>query len=67
MLDVHTQEHGYTEVYVPYLVNAESMRGTGQPRQVQGRPVRDRRRDDLYLIPDRRVPVTNIVRGEIVT
>ena len=30
MLDVHTQEHGYTEVYAPYLVNAESMRGTGQ-------------------------------------
>jgi seryl-tRNA synthetase len=68
MLDVHTQEHGYTEVYAPYLVNADSMRGTGQlpkfeadlfavPRGEEGR---------LYLIPTAEVPVTNIVRDEIV-
>jgi seryl-tRNA synthetase len=96
MLDVHTGEHGYTEVYVPYLVNADSMRGTGQlPKfeedlfalrmspingadihvskvnpdgsvpadaEIRVRP----HRDQLYLIPTAEVPVTNIVRDEIV-
>jgi seryl-tRNA synthetase len=68
MLDVHTRDHGYTEVYVPYLVNADSMRGTGQlpkfeadlfavPRGEEGK---------FYLIPTAEVPVTNIVRDEIV-
>ena len=68
MLDVHTAEHGYTEVYVPYLVNAKSMHGTGQlpkfkddlfavPRGELG---------DFYLIPTAEVPVTNLVRDEIV-
>ena len=68
MLEVHTHEHGYTEVYAPYLVNAASMRGTGQlpkfeedlfavPRGEEGK---------FYLIPTAEVPVTNIVRGEIV-
>jgi seryl-tRNA synthetase len=68
MLDVHTQEHGYTEIYAPYLVNAKSMEGTGQlpkfeadsfavPRGEEGR---------FYLIPTAEVPVTNIVRDEIV-
>ena len=77
MLDVHTREHGYTEVYVPYLVNAASMRGTGQlpkfeedlfkvPRmasEAEGKTARDA---SLYLIPTAEVPVTNIVRDEIV-
>jgi len=68
MLDVHTREHGYTEVYAPYLVNAASMRGTGQlpkfeadlfgvPRGEEGK---------FYLIPTAEVPVTNIVRDVIV-
>ncbi len=68
MLDVHTREHGYTEIYSPYLVNADSMRGTGQlpkfeedlfsvPRAEGGK---------LYLIPTAEVPVTNVVRDEIV-
>ncbi|HNA81179.1 MAG TPA: serine--tRNA ligase [Thiobacillaceae bacterium] len=64
MLDVHTREHGYEEVYVPYLVNADSMRGTGQLPKFE---------DDLfklgnglYLIPTAEVPVTNILRDEIV-
>jgi seryl-tRNA synthetase len=64
MLDVHTREHGYEEVYVPYLVNADSMRGTGQLPKFE---------DDLfklnngmYLIPTAEVPVTNIVRDEII-
>jgi seryl-tRNA synthetase len=76
MLDTHTRDHGYTEVYAPYLVNAASMRGTGQlpkfeedlfkvPRQSmeEGKPPRDA---SLYLIPTAEVPVTNIVRDEIV-
>ncbi len=80
MLDVHTQEHGYTEVYVPYLVNADSMRGTGQlpkfeedlfkiPRQsteVEAGADAKPRDASLYLIPTAEVPVTNMVRGEIV-
>jgi seryl-tRNA synthetase len=68
MLDVHTGEHGYTEVYVPYMVNAASMRGTGQlpkfeedlfaiPRGEAGK---------FYLVPTAEVPVTNLVRDEIV-
>jgi len=68
MLDTHTREHGYTEVYAPYLVNAKSMEGTGQlpkfeadlfavPRGEEGR---------FYLIPTAEVPVTNLVRDAIV-
>lgn len=68
MLDVHTNEHGYTEVYVPYLVNAASMRGTGQLPKFEedlfGVPRKES--EKLYLIPTAEVPVTNIVRDEIV-
>ncbi|MGH8718293.1 MAG: serine--tRNA ligase [Burkholderiales bacterium] len=65
MLDVHTQEHGYTEVYAPYLVNAESMRGTGQfPKFAEDQFACER--DGLYLIPTAEVPVTNLVRDEII-
>src|SRR6266851_3207713 len=67
MLDVHTQEHGYTEVYAPYLVNADSMRGTGQLPKFEGDLFAVPRGDEgkFYLIPTAEVPVTNIVRGEI--
>lgn len=65
MLDVHTQEHGYTEVYVPFLVNADSMRGTGQFPKFQDDQFHIGA-DDLYLIPTAEVPVTNIVRDVIV-
>ena len=67
MLDVHTGEHGYTEVYVPYLVNPESMFGTGQLPKFEEDLFRVERSDGsrLYLIPTAEVPVTNIVRGEI--
>jgi seryl-tRNA synthetase len=64
MLDVHTREHGYTEVYVPYLVNAESMLGTGQFPKFQEEQFAITA-DNLYLIPTAEVPVTNIVRGQI--
>jgi seryl-tRNA synthetase len=64
MLDLHTSEHGYTEVYVPYLVNSASLRGTGQLPKFEEDlfAIRD---TDLYLIPTAEVPVTNIVRGKI--
>ncbi len=91
MLDVHTREHGYTEVYAPYLVNAASLRGTGQlpkfeedlfrvpfgledpaPNEAEevlkqgATSVSSPRQKNLYLIPTAEVPVTNIVRDEIV-
>jgi seryl-tRNA synthetase len=68
MLDTHTLDHGYTEVYVPYLVNAESMRGTGQLPKFEEDLFHVPRTDaeKLYLIPTAEVPVTNMVRGEIV-
>ena len=65
MLDTHTQEHGYTEVYAPYLVNADSMRGTGQFPKFQDDQFAISA-DELFLIPTAEVPVTNIVRDEIV-
>jgi seryl-tRNA synthetase len=67
MLDVHTAEHGYTEVYVPYLVNPDSMRGTGQLPKFEEDLFQVPRSDGtkLYLIPTAEVPVTNIVRDAI--
>ncbi len=67
MLDVHTEEHGYTEVYAPYLVNAASMTGTGQLPKFEADLFKILRTDaePLYLIPTAEVPVTNIVRDEI--
>lgn len=68
MLDVHTREHGYTEVYVPYLVNPDSMFGTGQLPKFEA-DLFSVPRDDgrFYLIPTAEVPVTNIVRGELLS
>ena len=68
MLDVHTTQHGYTEVYVPYLVNADSMRGTGQLPKFEEDLFQVPRSDAdrLYLIPTAEVPVTNLLRDEIV-
>jgi seryl-tRNA synthetase len=81
MLDVHTSEHGYTECYTPYIVNAETLRGTGQlPKFEQdlfaakkggqdADPAEDAgdgsQAGPLYLIPTSEVPLTNLVRGEI--
>jgi seryl-tRNA synthetase len=67
MLDVHTRDHGYTEIYAPYLVNAESMFCTGQLPKFEADLFAVPRSDaeKLYLIPTAEVPVTNIVRGEI--
>jgi seryl-tRNA synthetase len=90
MLDTHTEQHGYTETYVPYLVNADSMRGTGQlPKfeddlfkvpfglpeptaaevaniQSGGARSFEGQQKNFYLIPTAEVPVTNMVRDEIV-
>ena len=72
MLDTHTEQHGYTEVYVPYLVNAASMRGTGQLPKFEEdlfrvpRQMGDEGETNFYLIPTAEVPVTNMVRDEIV-
>jgi len=65
MLDVHTREHGYQECYVPYLVNADSLRGTGQLPKFEADLFATRGDDSYYLIPTAEVPVTNLVRGEI--
>lgn len=67
MLDVHTTEHGYTELYAPYLVNPDSMFGTGQLPKFEEDLFQVPRSDGtkLYLIPTAEVPVTNIVRDEI--
>jgi len=67
MLDTHTTKHGYTEVYAPYLVNAASLFGTGQLPKFEEDLFKVLRgdQDPLYLIPTAEVPVTNIVRDEI--
>jgi len=67
MLDTHTDAHGYTEVYVPYLVNADAMRGTGQLPKFEEDLFSFARDggEKFYLIPTAEVPVTNIVRDEI--
>ncbi len=66
MLDTHTAEHGYNEVYVPFLVNAESLRGTGQLPKFADDLFKASSDPDLYLIPTAEVPVTNIVRDVII-
>ena len=84
MLDIHSGEHGYTEVYVPYMVNAESMRGTGQLPKFKedlfsvfrggsvtlqamstAEGFAEVASSELYLVPTAEVPVTNIVRDEV--
>ncbi|RFC37029.1 MAG: seryl-tRNA synthetase [Candidatus Nitrotoga sp. SPKER] len=73
MLDIHTEQHGYTEVYVPYLVNANSMRGTGQLPKFEEdlfrvpRQLGEEGEQNFYLIPTAEVPVTNMVRDSITT
>jgi seryl-tRNA synthetase len=72
MLDVQTGEHGYTECYTPYLVNAETLLGTGQlPKFEQDlfaakKGGQEGEGERMYLIPTSEVPLTNLVRGEIV-
>ena len=71
MLDTHSQEHGYTECYTPYMVNADSMRGTGQLPKFEEdlfavkKGGQDGEGETLYLIPTSEVTLTNTVRDEI--
>jgi seryl-tRNA synthetase len=65
MLDLHVREHGYTEIYAPYLVNARTLTGTGQlPKFGEDLFSVDGERD-LYLIPTAEVPVTNLIGGQL--
>ena len=66
MLDTHTQEHGYTEVYVPFMVNTDSLRGTGQLPKFEQDLFHLSGDLDYYLIPTAEVPVTNLVRDTII-
>ena len=65
MLDVHTREHGYEELYVPYLVNSASMLGTGQLPKFSADLFHLQGEQDWWLIPTAEVPVTNLLRDEI--
>ncbi|MDF7681290.1 serine--tRNA ligase [Enterobacteriaceae bacterium ESL0689] len=72
MLDLHTEQHGYSENYVPYLVNQETLYGTGQLPKFAAdlfhtRPLEEEKESSNYaLIPTAEVPLTNLVRGEII-
>jgi len=66
MLDLHTREHGYTEVYVPYLASPASLTGTGQLPKFEHDLFAVRSEQGYYLIPTAEVPVTNLVRDQIV-
>jgi len=66
MLDLHTTEHGYTEVYVPYLVQQQALFGTGQLPKFEQDLFAVRGEQEFYLIPTAEVPVTNLVREQIV-
>jgi seryl-tRNA synthetase len=66
MLDLHTREHGYTEVYVPYLVQPPALIGTGQLPKFEQDLFAVRGEQSFFLIPTAEVPLTNLVRGQIV-
>ncbi len=66
MLDTHIDEHGYVETYVPYMVNADSLRGTGQLPKFEDDLFKLSGEMGYYLIPTAEVPVTNLVRDEII-
>ncbi len=65
MLDLHTREHGYTEIYAPYIVNGQSLVGTGQLPKFRSDLFALEGEQDFYLIPTAEVPLTNLVRGDI--
>ncbi len=67
MLDLHTREHGYTEVYVPYLVQPQALVGTGQLPKFEQDLFLVRGEQTFYLIPTAEVPVTNLVREQILS
>lgn len=66
MLNTHTAEHGYQEIYVPFIVNRDSLFGTGQLPKFEADLFKLNDEQDFYLIPTAEVPVTNVLRDEIV-
>jgi len=66
MLDLHTSEHGYQEVYVPFMVNSDSLKGTGQLPKFEEDLFALNGDSEYYLIPTAEVPITNLARGEII-
>lgn len=66
MLNIHTAEHGYNEIYVPYIVNKDSLFGTGQLPKFEEDLFKLTDDREFYLIPTAEVPVTNVMRGEII-
>lgn len=66
MLNTHTLTHGYNEVYVPFMVNADSLRGTGQLPKFEEDLFKLQGEQEYYLIPTAEVPVTNLVRNTII-
>lgn len=66
MLDIHTQEHGYREIYTPYIVNKESLFGTSQLPKFSEDQFAIKGENDYYLLPTAEVSVTNIARDEII-
>lgn len=67
MLDTHTSQHGYTEAYVPYLVNADALQGTGQLPKFEEDLFKLQGEKPFYLIPTSEVPLTNLVREQILS
>lgn len=65
MLDTHVRDYGYEEVYVPYIVNSESLMGTGQLPKFEEEQFKIAGDNDYYLVPTAEVPVTNLVRDQI--
>jgi len=65
MLDLHTTDHGYREIYAPYIVNGQALTGTGQLPKFRADLFALEGEQDFYLIPTAEVPVTNLVRDEI--
>lgn len=65
MLDIHTQQHGYQEIYVPYIVNADSLMGTGQLPKFEEDLFKLKGDHEFYLIPTAEIPVTNTVRDTL--
>lgn len=66
MLDIHIQQHGYEELYVPYVVHRDSMRATGQLPKFEADLFKVEGEQPYYLIPTAEVPITNVLRGQIV-
>ena len=65
MLDTHSEEHGYEETYVPYLVNRQALEGTGQLPKFEEDLFKVPGEKDFYLIPTAEVPVTNLLRDSV--